>query len=339
MAAGTRTLTSARARTLVLAAGLGLLVLLMAVSLFTGSGSLSIADTWAALTGGLDDSRSIIVLDYRVPRTLLAVLVGAALGAAGALIQAITRNPLADPGILGVSAGAYLTVVVGAAFFGVTTTLGQVWWALAGALVTSVGVYLIGTAGRQGGSPVQLVLTGVAIGAILTGVSSAITLLSPDTFDRIRFWSAGSLQGRQFDTVLSVLGFILLGLLVAVLLAGPLNALALGDDLARSLGTRVFALRAVAILTVTVLAGAATAAVGPVGFLGLMAPHAVRSLVGPDQRWVIPLSMIAAPIIFLVADMLGRVIISSELPVGIVTAFVGAPVLIALVRRSEAKAL
>lgn len=333
------TLRSARSRTLILILGIIILVLLAALSLFVGSGRLSVAQTWAALTGGQVDATGIIVRDYRVPRTILALIVGAGLGASGALIQAITRNPLADPGILGVNAGSYLCVVIGAAFFGAGGTLGQVWWALGGALVTSVAVYLIGTAGRHGASPVQLVLTGVALGAIFTGISSAITLLTPEAFDKLRFWAAGSLQGRQMDTVIAVAPFLILGLLIALTLSSSLNALALGDEVARSLGTRVALLRAVSIIVITVLCGASTAAVGPIGFLGLMAPHAVRSLVGPDQRWVIPLSMIGAPIIFLSADMIGRVLVQSELPVGIVTAFLGAPILIWLVRRKEAKGL
>lgn len=330
---------SVRARTLVVGAGLLLCTLLALLSLFIGSGSMTLAQSWAALQGEGSAAHNIIVLDYRVPRTILALLVGGALGAAGALIQGITRNPLADPGILGVNAGAYFCVTVGAGFFGVSSTSGQVWCALLGAFVTSVGVYLIGTAGRQGGNPVQLVLAGVAIGAIFSGISHGITLLHPDVFDKVRFWQTGSLQGRQIDVVLGVMPFIIAGLLLAIALSKPLNALALGDDLARSLGSKVLLTRSLGFLAITLLCGAATAAVGPISFLGLMIPHAVRSITGPDQRWVIPLSTLGAPIVFLAADLIGRVIIGSELPVGIVTAFVGAPVLIWLVRRSEAKEL
>lgn len=317
----------------VLCAGLGVL------SLFIGSGKMGIADSWAALQGRGAASDVLIVQSFRIPRTCLALLVGAALGTAGALIQALTRNPLADPGILGVNAGAYLCVVIGAGVLGIGGTTGQVWCALFGALVVSIAVFLIGNTGAHGGNPVQLVLAGVAIGAVLGGISSAITLLNPEVFDKIRYWAAGSLQGRQIEVLTSVLPFILVGLLIAVVLAKQLNSLALGDDLARALGVRVVLIRSIGFVAIMLLCGAATAAAGPLSFIGLMVPHAVRSLVGPDQRWVIPLCMVFGPVLVLAADVLGRVLLGSELPVGIVVAFVGAPVLIWLVRRSEAKAL
>ena len=312
---------------------------LAVVSLFVGSGDISTAEAWRALVGDGTSSTDLVVRDFRVPRTLLAVAVGAALGASGALIQGVTRNPLADPGLLGVNAGAFLLVVVAVAFLDVTSTTGQVWFALVGALATSGTVYLIGMAGRQGGNPVQLVLAGVAIGAVFSGVSYGITLTDPEAFDRLRFWQAGSLQGRQMEVVTGVLPFVLGGLLLALALPRSLNALALGDELARGLGTRIVAIRVLALLAITLLCGAATAAVGPVSFLGLMVPHAVRLVVGADQRWVVPLSMLVAPILFLGSDIVGRVVISQELPVGIVTALLGAPVLVWLVRRREAAAL
>ncbi|TDQ54252.1 iron chelate uptake ABC transporter family permease subunit [Actinorugispora endophytica] len=326
-------------RLLVVAVGVALCAALSALSLFVGSGDLSPSESWNALNGVGTAADVVIVRDYRVPRTLLAVTTGAALGTAGAVIQAITRNPLADPGILGVNAGAFLAVAVGAAFFGATGTSGQVWWALGGALATSVAVYLVGTSGRQGGNPVQMVLAGVAVGAVFSGFSHGITLMTPEVFDRIRFWSAGSLQGRQTDVLWGVLPFVAAGLLIAVALTRSFNTLALGDDLARSLGGRVVLVRGAGFLSVTLLCGAATAAVGPVSFLGLMVPHAVRMVVGPDQRWVVPLSLLAAPVVFLSADILGRVVTAGELPVGIVTAFLGAPVLVWLVRRKEVKPL
>lgn len=310
-----------------------LCVLLTVASLFIGSGDVSPRSVWHALTGDGATPTDLIVRDFRVPRTVLALVVGAALGAAGALIQAVTRNPLADPGILGVNAGAFFCVAMAAAFLGVTNTSGQVWWALLGALAASVAVYFIGATGRQGGSPVQLILAGVALGAVFSGISYGITYAAPEVFDRIRFWQAGSLQGRQIDVLWSVLPFIVVGLLIALALPHSLNAIALGDELAHSLGTRVVTIRVVAFVSITLLCGAATAAVGPVSFIGLMVPHAVRIVVGPDQRWVVPLCMGVAPIIFLASDILGRVIVGSELPVGVVTAVIGAPVLIWLVRR------
>ncbi|MGC3956125.1 MAG: iron chelate uptake ABC transporter family permease subunit [Propionicimonas sp.] len=317
----------------------GLLALLMVASMFIGSGDIPPVEVWQALLHDSGSSTDLIVREYRAPRTLLAVVVGAALGLAGAVIQAITRNPLADPGILGVNAGAYTAVVLAAAGLGPALSTSHVAAALVGALVASLVVYGIGTVGPAGGTPTKLVLTGVALGAVLTGISFAVTLVRPDVFDRIRHWSAGSLQGRQFDTFWAVLPFIAAGAVIALLLPRALNALALGDDAATALGSRPALTKLAGVAAVTLLCGAATAAAGPIAFVGLMVPHALRSLVGPDQRWIVPLSLLAAPILMLTADIVGRLVVSSELPVGVVTAFVGAPVLILLTRRAPGRSL
>jgi iron complex transport system permease protein len=319
----------------VILGGLALLAALCGLSLFVGSGTMSWADTWHSLTNPGDTTNDVIVHTLRIPRTEVAVLVGAALGIAGVVIQAVTRNPLADPGILGVNAGAYFFVAVGAAFFGVSATTGQVWWAIAGSMVAAAVVYTVGTAGRGGATPVKLVLSGVALGAVLNGLSTAISLSHPEVFDKLRFWQAGSIQGRTSETVTAILPFVVVGLVSAVLLARSLNIFSLGDDLARSLGARVNLTRSVSFLTITVLCGAATAAAGPITFFGLMVPFVARLVVGQDQRWIVGVSLIYAPAMFLAADMLGRVLVPSELPVGVVTAFVGAPVLIYLVRRKS----
>ena len=307
--------------------------------MFVGSGDIAVDAVWGALLAGGTDTDAILVRDYRVPRTILGVVVGVALGLAGALMQAITRNPLADPGILGVNAGAYFAVVAGITFFGATAVSSYVWWAFGGAIVTTVAVFLIGSRGRAGATPVRLVLAGVVLGAVLGGISLGVTLLNPETFDRIRFWSVGSLQSRQLDIVLGVLPFILVGAILALVLSRTLNVVALGDDLAKSLGAHITRTRVLGLVAITLLSGAATAAVGPISFLGLMVPYVARALFGPDQRWVIPFTLTLAPLIFLSADMLGRVLVSSELPVGIVTAFLGAPVLILIIRRKQARAL
>lgn len=319
--------------------GLVLLALLAVASLFIGSGDIPPAEAWRLLLEGDGSSNAVIVREYRVPRTLLAIVVGIALGLSGAIIQAITRNPLADPGILGVNAGAYTAVVLAAAFLGSSLTGAHVAFSLAGALLASLVVYGIGTTGPAAGTPTKLVLTGTAFGAVLTGISFAVTLTRPEVFDRVRFWAAGSLQNRQFDTLWAVLPFIIAGVALALLLPRALNALALGDDVAVALGSRPALTKLVGVAAVTLLCGAATAAAGPIAFVGLMIPHALRSLVGPDQRWIVPLSLLAAPILMLAADLLGRVAVSSELPAGVVTAFLGAPVLIALTRRKGARGL
>jgi iron complex transport system permease protein len=340
VASGVPRLRGGRGRVLALTGIATALVVLVALSLFVGSGDITVAQSWQALRGADPGSSSaIIVRDFRVPRTLLAVVVGAGLGVAGAVIQALTRNPLADPGILGVNAGAFLAVALAVGFLGVTSTSGHVWFALLGAMVSAVLVYAIGATGRQGTDSVKMLLTGVAVGAVFSGISYGITLMLPDVFDRIRFWQAGSLQGRQLDVVLGVAPFLLAGVVLALALAAGLNALALGDDVARSLGSRIVLVRAGGFVAVTLLCGAATAAIGPISFVGLMVPHAVRMIVGPDQRYVVPLCVLVAPVLLLAADILGRTLLATEVPVGLVVAFLGAPVLVWLVRRAGARPL
>ncbi|MDF2444432.1 MAG: iron-siderophore transport system permease protein [Subtercola sp.] len=327
--------TSSR-RTVILLALLLLLLLLAGLSLFVGSGNLAPEAVWKALTEGGSDTTALLVNNFRVPRMLLALLVGTELGLGGALMQAITRNPLADPGLLGVNAGAYIAVVLAITYAGVAGISNYVWWSFAGAIIVTAGVYAIGGRGRAGADPARLVLVGVSVSYLLNGISIGITLQNPDTFDAIRFWSAGSLQGRQWDIVGGVLPFILVGAVVALSLGRSLNASVLGDDLARSLGANLLRTRLIGFAAVTILCGAATAAAGPISFLGLMAAFVARRIVGPDQRWILPFAAVIAPIIFLTADMIGRLLIASEVPVGLVTAFVGAPLLIVLMRGRKA---
>ena len=302
-------------------------------SLAIGSGDIPLSEVWRALTQGGTDTTALLINDYRVPRTILAVLVGIALGLAGAIMQALTRNPLAEPSLLGVNSGAFLAVVISIAITGNADIRNFVWWSFLGAAVAAAIVYLVGSRGRGGATPVRLVLTGVALTAVLNGVAYAFTLTNADIFDRIRYWQSGSLQSRTDDIVAGVLPFIVVGILVALALPRALNAVALGDDLAIALGARVASTRVLSIIAVTLLCGAATAAAGPIGFLGLMAPYVARAIVGPDQRWILPLMLTIPPTIMLFADVLGRVIVSSEMPVGVVTAFIGAPLLIVLMRR------
>lgn len=319
---------------------IGVLALAVAASLALGSKPLPLDLVWRALTAYDGSNDAAIVLELRVPRTISGLLVGAALGLAGALIQALTRNPLADPGILGVNAGASFAVTIGVALFGGLTIYGMLWWAFAGAIAATVTVYAIGSLGRGGGTPIRLTLAGVAFGAVLGGVASGITLLRPDVFDAMRHWGAGSLSGQTVGVVGAVAPFILVGVVIGVACTRPLNAIALGDDLARAVGARIVPTRIAVVIAVTLLCGAATAAVGPVGFVGLMVPHIARWFVGPDQRWIVPFTLVGAPVLLLVSDVVGRLVLRpGELQVGIVTAFIGAPVLIWLVRRSKASGL
>lgn len=310
-----------------------------ALSLAIGSQRLGLDEVIGALQGSENEAGKI-VREMRIPRTILGLFVGAALGVAGAVMQAFTRNPLADPGILGVNAGAAFAVALGAAAFGITALSETIWFALAGAVVATFAVYFIGTAGRGGPDPLRLTLAGVAIGAFLGGITSGITLLLPEVFNRMRGWNAGSIASVPADLYGGVLPFLIVGLVLAFAVAKPLNAVALGDELATALGSRVVLTRVISIVATTLLCAGATAAAGPIGFVGLMVPHVVRWFTGPDQRLIFAGSAIVAPVLVLASDIAGRIIMKSgELPVGIVTAFIGAPVLIILVRRRKASGL
>lgn len=321
--------------------GLVLLAALAAASLLLGTRPIALPVAVDALFSyDASSPDHIVVRDYRLPRTLLAILCGAAFGVSGALIQAATRNPLADPGILGVNAGAAFFVTVAVGLFGFQTIDAYLWAAFLGAIVVTLAVYALGAAGRDGATPVRLVLSGVALSAVLGGIGSSITLLDPQAFDALRLWSIGSVAGRDMHVVATVAPFIGLGLVIGLAAARPLNALALGEDLARSLGADVLRARILVLIAVTLLAGAGTAAAGPIGFVGLIVPHVVRWFTGPDQRRIIALTMVFAAILLLCADIAGRLVLHpGELEAGIVTAFLGAPVLILLARRRQASGL
>lgn len=320
--------------------GAVLLVAASAGSILVGAEQLGWGDLVAVLRGHGSPLATALVSEYRVPRALIAIAVGAALAVAGELIQALTRNPLADPGILGVNAGSTFAVVVAISFLGLGSTVELIWPALVGAALTTLAVVVLGASGRGPATPIRMTLAGVALAAFLSGVAGSLRLLDAATFDRYRSWSAGSVVGRGLSDLLSVLPVIVVGLLLAVAVARPLNAIALGEDVASSLGSQVGPTRVVTVAAITFLAGGSTALAGPIAFVGLMVPHAMRWLVGPDQRRIIALSIFYGALLLLVSDILARVLVPGrELPVGVVTAFVGAPVLVALVRRRKASGL
>ncbi len=304
-------------------------------SLAVGAKAIEPATVIDALTAfDEEDPLHLTVMELRFPRTVFAVLVGAALAVCGALIQAFTRNPLADPGILGVNAGASLAVTFAVGVLGLTAPGAYVPFALFGALALTLLVTLLGSLGPSVGTPGKLTLAGVALGAACTGLTTAIVLQNHSTLQVMRFWGVGAVGGRTLDQVVWAGPLILVGLLLGFACARSLNALALGDELAGALGTRIAVTRVLVVLAVTLLAGTSVAAAGPIGFVGIMVPHAVRWFTGPDQRWVLAYSVIVGPIFLLLADILGRVALpNGELRVGIVTGVIGAPVLIALVRR------
>ncbi|MBL5929633.1 Fe(3+)-siderophore ABC transporter permease [Lelliottia amnigena] len=312
-----------------------LLILAMALSLLVGAKPLPASVIFDALSGTCQSADCTIVLDARLPRTLAGLLAGAALGLAGALMQTLTRNPLADPGILGVNAGASFAIVLGASLFGLSSPTEQLVMAFCGALAASL---LVAFTGSQGGgqlSPVRLTLAGVALGAVLEGLSSGIALLNPDVWDQLRFWQAGSLDIRTLQTLHIVTIPVLIAAIVALFLSRALNSLSLGSDTATALGSRVARTQLIGLLTITVLCGSATAVVGPIAFIGLMMPHMARWLVGADHRWSLPVTLLATPVLLLFADIIGRVLVPGELRVSVVSAFIGAPVLIFLVRRKR----
>lgn len=320
---------------------LGLLLVALAItSLMLGARPIAfsaVRDAFLHYDPGMTDH--IVVRQYRLPRTILCLLCGAAFGTAGALIQASTRNPLADPGILGVNAGAAFAVILAVGVFSFASITAYVWFALVGAAMAGLLVYTIG-ASAGGATPVRLLLSGVAISAVLGGIGSSVTLLDPQAFDSLRHWQVGTVAGRNLDVAVTVAPFIMAGLLLALIAAPALNAAALGDDTARALGLDLSRLRITVILSVTLLAGAATAATGPISFIGLMMPYAARWIAGSDQRRIIPLTMLCSVNLLLAADIAGRLIIyPDELDAGIVVAFLGAPVLIMLARSARTKTL
>ncbi|XCW06563.1 iron chelate uptake ABC transporter family permease subunit [Streptomyces sp. HUAS MG47] len=312
----------------------GVLLLVCVLSIMVGAKPVPLGDVWHGLFQNAGVGNDVIVHDVRVPRTLLGLLVGVALGLSGAVMQGLTRNPLAEPGLLGVNAGAAAAVVTAIAFLGVSDVSDFVWFAFVGAAVVSVLVYVLG--GSRSSTPVRLALAGTAATAALYGYVNAVQLLNSAALDQLRFWTVGSLASADMATVRRVAPFILVGVVLALLIARPLNAMELGDDTARALGANLNRTRVLAMLAVTLMCGAATAACGPIVFLGLMVPYMVRAITGPDMRWILPYAAVLAPVLLLGSDVLGRVVARpSELQVGIVTALVGGPVFIHLVRRKR----
>jgi iron complex transport system permease protein len=317
------------------------LVAVAMLSLTTGARPIPPENVWAALTAyDANSTEHRIIWDLRLPRTIVGVLAGAALGLAGAVLQGATRNPLADPSILGINAGAALAVVLGVAVFGMTELSLYVWLAFIGSGVTMLVVYSVASLGREGATPVKLALAGAAITAVLQSIINGILLTSPRTLDEIRFWQVGSLSGRDIEVVIQVAPFLLMGMVLALGTARMLDGLSMGDDVAKALGQRIGISRSLAGLAAVILAGGATAAAGPIAFVGLTVPHVARAITGPGYRWILPYSMLMAPILLLGADVVGRIIAPpGEVQVGIVTAFIGAPFFIALVRRRKLAAL
>lgn len=310
------------------------LIVLCLLSIAIGARPLS----WDQLLGALSatgDAESVkTVWSSRMPRTGLGLLIGAGLGVAGGLMQALTRNPLADPGLLGISAGAAFAVVLSVAVFSITTLAGFIWFAFAGAFLAGAIVYVLGGLGRGGHTPVKLALAGVSVSALLGALTSGVILSDTASLERYRFWAAGSLAGLDMAVLKQVAPFLLIGLVLALAMTPKLNSLALGDEVAASLGRRIGLIRLQGAVAVTLLAGAAVAACGPIVFIGLIVPLLARIITGPDYRWLLAYTMVLSPCLLLGADVLGRVLDRpSEINVGLIVALIGGPSFIAVVRR------
>ncbi|GAA2399443.1 iron chelate uptake ABC transporter family permease subunit [Actinomadura vinacea] len=326
-----------RGRRLAVVAGCAVLLVAAALaSLAAGSRGIAPGDVLDALLRPDGGEESTIVRSLRVPRTVTGLAVGAGLALAGVLMQALTRNPLADPRLMGVTSGASVGVVIAISMFGLTTLPAFVWFGIVGAAASGAFVYVLAARARDGASPVTLALAGAALDASLTGVVVGVLTVDAQTFDTYRFWAVGSLAGRPAEVALWVLPFLAAGTLLAFAVARGLDALALGDDVARGLGRNVGRVRLLAAVAAVVLTGAAVAAAGPIGFVGLAVPHLARGLVGADHRWVLAVSLLLGPALLLAADVLGRLIVPpAEVRAGVVTALLGAPFLILLVRRGR----
>lgn len=321
-----------------------LTIILLSLSIFASLVFGSRMISWTDLLNGLFhsevQSHEANVVRQRIVRTLFCLLCGAALGVSGALMQSVTRNPIADPSILGVNTGASLFVVCGIAFLNISSANQYIWLAIAGAFITAIFVFGIGSMGSGGATPLKLVLAGAATSAILSSLVVAVMIPRTNVMDQFRFWQVGSVGSGSWDTIALFIPFLIIGIGIALFTAPALNALALGDEVAKGLGVRTGIVRIVAALGGVLLCGAATALAGPIGFIGLLATHIIRLIIGPDLRYIIPLSALSGAIILTFSDVVGRLLGSpSELEVGIVTAFIGAPILILITMKAKMRAI
>ncbi|MFC7341132.1 FecCD family ABC transporter permease [Saccharopolyspora griseoalba] len=335
--AGSERLQQRRERRLVgLLVLLALLVVSAALSIAVGAKTIPLSEVWSGLVAPSGDENDLIVQELRLPRTVVGLLAGTALGLAGALMQGHTRNPIADPGILGITHGAGLGVVLAVYTFGISSLFGFIWFGFAGALLGALAVFAIGSIGRGGPTPVTLALAGMAISYLLQAITSALVLTDQQTMDTYRFWKVGSIAITDASVIPQVLPFLVVGVVVALANAASLNALSLGEDVARSLGHRVVWARRAGIGAIAVLVGGAVAVCGPIGFVGLVVPHVARFFTGADYRWLLPFAALLGSSLVLLADVAGRVVARpGEVQVGVMLALVGAPFFIALVRRRK----
>ncbi|GAA1723651.1 iron chelate uptake ABC transporter family permease subunit [Aeromicrobium alkaliterrae] len=316
---------------------LGVLLAVTFLSIVLGSRGVGLGTIWSAITDHDPTSTDeVVIRDLRLPRTIIGLLAGAALGMAGAILQGLTRNALADPGIMGINSGAAAAVVISIMVVGTSDVTSYIWWAFVGAGVATTVVYGVASFGREGATPIKLALAGAAVSAGCYSITTGVTMVNSDALNELRFWQVGSLAGRYWPIVEQTAPFLLTGIAIAVFAGRWLNGLALGDDVATALGQKVGRTRAVLFVLVTLLAGGATAACGPIVFIGLVVPHMARAICGPDYRWIMTYSLLLSPIVLLTADILGRLItFSGEVQVGVVLGLLGAPAFAFLIRRKN----
>ena len=319
---------------------LTLLSIMAIFSISLGAKSIAFTKVIDVLLGNDPDSLEAAIILQRIPRTVFGILAGGALGISGALMQSITRNPIADPSILGVNTGASLFVVAGIAFFNITVAYQYIWLAIIGAGVTAVFVYGVASMGKDGATPLKLALSGSAVSIVLGSLVSTIMLPNNRVMEAFRFWQVGSIGSATWENIMLISPFLIVGFIISMFISGYLNNLALGDEAATALGTNVVMTRTIGALSSVLLCGATTALAGPIGFVGLIIPHIIRLIFGSEMSKMLPLSFLGSAILMLVSDIIGRIIsLPGETEVGIVTAVIGAPVFILAIRKGRVKSL
>ena len=319
---------------------LTLLSIMAIFSISLGAKSIAFTKVIDVLLGNDPDSLEAAIILQRIPRTVFGILAGGALGISGALMQSLTRNPIADPSILGVNTGASLFVVAGIAFFNITVAYQYIWLAIIGAGVTAVFVYSVASMGKDGATPLKLALSGSAVSIVLGSLVSTIMLPNNRVMEAFRFWQVGSIGSATWESIMLISPFLIVGFIISMFISGYLNNLALGDEAATALGTNVVMTRTIGALSSVLLCGATTALAGPIGFVGLIIPHIIRLIFGSEMSKMLPLSFLGSAILMLVSDIIGRIIsLPGETEVGIVTAVLGTPVFILAIRKGRVKSL
>ncbi|MDJ0724036.1 MAG: iron ABC transporter permease [Prochloraceae cyanobacterium] len=310
-----------------------LLAICLIISTISGTAEISLSEVYTALTAFDGSSDLLIVRTVRIPRSLIAIMVGASLGVAGAIMQGLTKNPLASPSILGVNAGASFAVVIATLIFGNNSLYTYAWIAFVGAALSAIAVYSISYLSRGGVTPLNLTISGAALTAFISALTSGILILNQRSLDEIRFWLAGSVAGRELNLLIQTLPYLILGLILAFALSQQITLLSLGENVAKGLGQKTAQIKILAALSIILLAGGSVAIAGPIGFIGLIVPHIVRFFVGFDYRWILPYSAVFGAILLLVADILARIVVKPiELPVGLMMPLIGAPFFILLIK-------